>query len=97
MVYILELARPLGNERHTARFYVGWCKEDRLEARLAHHRAGTGAAFTRAAVERGIDFKVVLTIPGADKREERRIKNQKSTSRFVERYLRREQTQEQAS
>jgi putative endonuclease len=91
MVYILELARPLGNHRHQARFYVGWTKnEATLQQRLDHHRKGTGAAFTRAAVERGIDFQLVLTLPEATKTDERRIKNQKNTRRFVERHLRRQ-------
>lgn len=87
MVYVLELKRPLGTPRHQATYYVGWCKDNRLEARIAHHRNGTGAAFTRAAVERGIEFDVVLTIPGATRADERRIKNQKNTRRFVERQL----------
>lgn len=88
MVYILQLERPLGNSRHKAQYYIGWCNDDRLEARLWHHRNGRGAAFTRAAVERGINFDVVLTIPGASRSDERRIKNQKNTRRFVERHLR---------
>jgi hypothetical protein len=55
---------------------------------LQHHRSGTGAAFTRAAAERGIEMTVVLTIPHGDRQLERKIKNQKNTKRFVERYAR---------
>jgi hypothetical protein len=28
MVYVLELSSPLGNEKHQARFYVGWTKNE---------------------------------------------------------------------
>lgn len=85
-VYILRLERPLGNERHSAQCYVGWAQN--LDARLRHHRSGNrhrGAAFTSAAVERGIDFDVVLAIPG-DRTPERLIKNRKNTAEFVRRY-----------
>lgn len=93
MVYIIQFDRPLGNERHQARYYVGWCRENTLEARLNHHRRGTGAAITRAAAERGIGFEVVLTIPGADRTFERKIKNQKNTARFIERWARQQAAQ----
>lgn len=90
MVYILKFNKPLGNDRHQAAWYVGWCNEGCLEARLAYHRAGRGAAITRALMERGGDFEVVVIIPGATKADERRIKNQKNTARFVRRYLARQ-------
>lgn len=86
MVYILKFRSPLGNDRHRAQYYVGWCNDDMLDRRLWHHRNGTGAAITRAAAQRGIDFDVILTIPGATRTDERRIKNQKNTARFVARY-----------
>lgn len=89
MIYILELDKPLGSEKHSAKYYVGWVQDGLLERRLAHHRSGNparGSHFTAAAVQRGIEFKVVLTIPNATREDERRIKNQKNTKRFIDRY-----------
>lgn len=80
-VYILELAAPLGNERHSARFYIGWTAGT-VEDRLKEHRVGRGAAFTRAANERGITYKVVATFPGG-RDLERKMKRQKNTPRLV--------------
>lgn len=89
MVYILKLSAPLGNSKHQAQYYVGWTKDEiTLPKRIACHQSGHGAAFTKAAVEMGITFEVILTLPG-DKSVERQIKNQKNTARFVERYTRR--------
>ncbi|GIL09296.1 MAG: hypothetical protein BroJett033_8070 [Chloroflexota bacterium] len=49
MIYILEFERPI-SDRHSARFYIGWAKDDTtFTARLKHHANGTGAAFCRAA------------------------------------------------
>lgn len=89
MIYVLQFSKPLGNPynpRGTARFYVGYCEDGRLQARLAEHHNGGGAAITRAALERGITFEVVLTLPG-DRNEERRLKRQKNTPRLVARHL----------
>lgn len=89
MLYILEFDRPLGNPhnpRGMARFYLGWCKDGQLKRRLAEHRAGTGAAITRAAVAQGIGFEVVITLPGTRK-DERRLKNLKNTPKLVRRLL----------
>lgn len=87
MIYILEFSAPLGNERHRARFYLGYCEADRLAERLAEHRAGVGAAITRAAVARGFSLDLVATLPG-DRAVERRLKRRKSHRRIVERYRR---------
>lgn len=88
MVYILEFETPLGNERHQARYYVGYCHDGTLSRRLKQHRAGTGAAMTRAAVERGIGFEVIVTTPG-DRTRERQIKRQKNTPRLIARLRKR--------
>jgi predicted GIY-YIG superfamily endonuclease len=90
MVYILQFTEKLGNPenpRGTAQFYVGYCDDNRPNQRLAEHRAGRGAAITRAATERGIGFDVVLTLPG-DRATERAIKNRKNTRKFVQQQLR---------
>jgi putative endonuclease len=83
MVYILEFEQPVGNYRHAARYYIGWCKDDRLEARLWHHRRGTGARLTAAAAERGIGFTVIVTWPGETRNFERQLKLKKNTPRLV--------------
>ncbi len=82
-VYILELSSPLGNESHQAKYYIGWAKN--FHARFAHHCKGTGSAFTRAAVEKGIVLTPVVLIEG-DRSLERRLKNQKNAARIVRRY-----------
>lgn len=82
IIYILELERPLGSARHSARYYCGWCTD--LDARLHEHRTGRGARMLAAAVERGIGFQVVHTFPGT-RADERRLKNQKSMPRIVQR------------
>lgn len=80
-VYILRLEVPLGSDRHSARFYTGWARN--LDGRIYHHAQGRGAAFTRAAVERGIGFTLVWSMPGT-RADERRIKNRKNARRFLQ-------------
>lgn len=87
-VYILRLSRPLGNGRHSASFYVGWTRN--IEGRLFYHKRGQGSNFTRAAIKRGIDFELVLFIPGAGRDVERQIKARKNTRRFLEQYARKQ-------
>lgn len=91
-VYILKLSKPLGNDNHRAQYYIGWTRN--LDGRLWYHEAGQGAAFTRAAVERGITFEVALFIPGADRALERAIKRSKNTKRWLASYLKKQQLQE---
>lgn len=81
-VYLLHLERPLGdlaNSRGQASHYTGWALDWR--ARLAEHRAGRGAALTRAAVEQGISFDVVQVWAG-DRSFERRVKQLKAAPRL---------------
>jgi predicted GIY-YIG superfamily endonuclease len=86
-VYILQFEKPLGNLKHQAQFYIGWCIDGQLSSRLEEHRAGRGAAITRACNERGIAFDVVATMPGGRDRE-RQLKRRKNTRQIVERYTR---------
>ena len=88
MIYILEFDRPLGTDKHEARYYIGYCEDGQLERRLKQHRAGTGAAITRAAAERGIVMTPIFVFAG-DRSDERRLKREKNTPRLVRR-LRRE-------
>jgi predicted GIY-YIG superfamily endonuclease len=87
MIYILKFEQPLGNAKHKAQFYIGWCTDGTLEQRITEHRSGRGAAITRACIERGIAFDVVVTMRG-DRKKERRLKKQKNTRRIVEQALR---------
>ena len=80
MVYILEFDQALAGR---ARFYIGSCKDGRLDDRLAEHRAGHGAALTRACNDAGIGFQPVAVFQGQDRRFERRLKNQKNTPRIL--------------
>lgn len=92
MIYVLQFTEALGNRenpRGQARYYVGYCDDDRFHERMQEHQKGRGAAITRAAVQRGISFHPVLTLPG-DRSEERRIKRMKNTPRFVQRHLRKQ-------
>lgn len=89
MIYIVELSRPIGNpkKRHgTAQYYVGYCEEHRLTERMFEHQSGRGAAMLRAAVRKGIQLSVVMTIPGATREDERKLKNQKNAPRIVAKY-----------
>lgn len=33
-VYILRFDEPIGSSKHQAQFYVGYCRDDRLDERL---------------------------------------------------------------
>lgn len=71
-VYLYHFEQPLGNERHHAQHYVGYAVN--LDARDAMHQRGRGSHFTRAAVERGIAFRLARVWHGATREIERRIK-----------------------
>jgi hypothetical protein len=75
-LYLLHFSRPLGDPkrpRMAARHYLGWTNGVAVDQRLADHRAGRGAAITRAAVGRGIELQLVATWPGT-RNDERRAK-----------------------
>lgn len=69
--YMIELSRPLGNEKHQARYYLGSCAN--LKKRFQQHLQGSGAAFTRAAIKRGIEFKIVHVWKTSSKQEVRQF------------------------
>ncbi len=83
MLYLLKFSQPLGSDKHKAQYYLGWVEcHKQLEHRLRQHRAGQGAAITRAAVERGYELHLVGTMPG-DRKEERRLKSMKNHKRIA--------------
>ena len=82
MIYILEFQTPLGNHRHQARYYIGFCEDGTSAQRLKAHKAGQGAAITRAANERNIPYSIVCTLDG-DRNTERTLKRMKNTPRII--------------
>jgi putative endonuclease len=79
-VYLLHFSQPIGNERHKARHYIGWVADWRgLQRRLQQHRAGQGAAITRAAAALGIDLLLADYWPGS-RAYERKLKNRKNAA-----------------
>jgi predicted GIY-YIG superfamily endonuclease len=90
MIYVLQFRRKIGNKNNSrgqASYYLGWCEDGRLKQRLEEHRTGRGAALTRWAANHGIDFDLVLVIPGS-RNDERRLKNWKKHRQVVRRYER---------
>ncbi len=74
-VYLIHLDAPIAHARH----YIGWAKW--LQARIRHHRNGTGAKFLAEAVRREINFDVVRTWENTEENTdgnfERKLKNRK--------------------
>ncbi|NJN07557.1 MAG: GIY-YIG nuclease family protein [Richelia sp. RM1_1_1] len=88
--YLIRLDKPLGNQRHSAQYYLGSCIN--LKKRFEQHLNGTGAAFTRAAIEKGIGFSLVYIWRTKTKTEARqlesKLKRQKNNRLVLERQLR---------
>lgn len=74
-VYLLHLDPPYKHARH----YLGWAGN--LEARLAHHRAGTGARLPAVAIAAGSRLVLARTWLG-DRHLERKLKNQKNAPKL---------------
>lgn len=83
MIYLLHFDAPLGNERHSARHYLGFVEGDESAAlaRLDEHRAGWGAKITAAANRAGIRYDIARLMPG-DRKRERQIKNTHKLSAY---------------
>lgn len=58
MVYLIHFAEKYEHAGH----YLGYAKH--LDARIAHHRNGTGARLMQVVNEAGIDWQVVRTWEG---------------------------------
>lgn len=98
-VYVLELETPLGSERHSARYYVGWTRDETtLDARLRCHACGKGARMLAAAAARGIGWRVVWFDPEGDRALEKAIKRQRNTRRWLaQQQKNKQQTKEKLS
>lgn len=90
--YLIKLAAPLGNQKHSAQYYLGSCAN--LKKRFQQHLQGSGAAFTRAAVEKGISFQIIYIWRTNTKREARqleiKLKRQKNNRVVFYRQLRKD-------
>lgn len=75
-VYILHFSEKY----HHARHYIGFSADP--AARLERHIVKTEQPLIRAVVQAGIEIKIARVWPEADKKFERRLKNQKNASRF---------------
>lgn len=74
-VYLLHFERPYKHARH----YLGWTRD--LDARLADHRAGSGARLLAVLKAEGIGFTLARVWSPATRRRERQIKTQGGLSR----------------
>jgi predicted GIY-YIG superfamily endonuclease len=72
-VYLIHLDVPFGHALH----YIGF--SERMEARITHHRNGTGAWFLKKVNEAGISWQVVRTWANQDRAFERKLKNFKKS------------------
>jgi len=75
VIYLLHFERPFGHAKH----YLGWAAH--LDARLAHHTAGTGANLLAHVAAAGIGWNLARTWAGTRDRE-RQLKNQGGASRL---------------
>jgi len=85
-IYLLHASRPYVGKQsdptkkvQTAGHYLGWAKE--LNARISHHRKGTGGNLTRIWKLDGITFEVVRTWRGT-RSDERKLHNYKHNSQL---------------
>lgn len=74
MVYLIHFEVPFKHAQH----YIGYSKDQNYEARIEHHRKGTGSALMKAILKAGIQWKVVRTWPNEDGNFERKLKNRKN-------------------
>jgi predicted GIY-YIG superfamily endonuclease len=75
-IYLLHFSRKLSGH---AKHYIG--SAENLEGRLWHHRHGSGACITRAAVRQGIKLMLARTWQ-AERSFEGKLKRQKHARRY---------------
>lgn len=76
MIYLIHFDEPY----HHARHYLGFAEKD-LPARLAQHRAGSGARILAVVGQTGIGWRVVRTWRGG-RTLERRLKNRHNSAKL---------------
>ncbi len=75
-VYLLHFSQPYKHAKH----YIGWAKK--INARIKHHKDGTGARLPAVVVAAGIELITARIWKGKDKSFERNLKNCKKSSEF---------------
>ena len=70
-VYLLHIEPGYKHAHH----YLGFAED--IEPRINAHLHGHGARLTQVAVDAGCSLVLVRVWPGATRRDERRLKNQK--------------------
>lgn len=91
MIYVLEFDEPIGNPerpRGQAKYYLGYCRDDRLEDRFLEHITGRGAKIVRGAIEQGRVVRVVLVMRGGYALEQRLKAQKNSFSRLLKKHPR---------
>lgn len=80
MVYLIHFDKKL----HHAQHYIGFVDEPvhKLGKRVEYHRKGKGSKLLKALVEKEIGFSVIRTWDDGDRNFERKLKNQKKSSRL---------------
>lgn len=79
MLYLIHFDRPYKHARH----YLGWTKSaDTLDARLDHHRAGTGARLLAVLKREGIGWQVSRTWLDGTKQDERKLKRTRNLPHY---------------
>lgn len=76
-VYLLHFDSPIGGR---ASHYLGYAKN--VNARVSHHREGTGARLTQVANERNINFEIARIWENGDRTLERKLKNRKNAKQL---------------
>lgn len=81
MVYILHFDRKLAHAQH----YIGFVDHlagHTVEARLEHHKNGSGSKLLRAVVRAGINVRIADIWSDGDRNFERMLKNKKKARLF---------------
>ena len=83
LVYLVHLVCPMAHgPQRASQHYTGFVERpEELDARLTAHRAGRGARFLAACVERGSDFVLARTWTPATRRLERTLKRHGGATR----------------
>lgn len=87
-VYLLHFDKPFegtprkpnAKKRGFAQHYLGFANH--LDARIEHHRNGTGANLTKYAVRAGCELQLARVWDHATRKTERKLKNNRHNSRM---------------
>lgn len=81
-LYLIHFDHRLQNPNgHGPRHYLGFVENGGLDDRIRLHRSGQGSRLLLAVTQAGIQWRVVLTLPG-DRNTERRLKKHRNLPRY---------------